>query len=105
MFDFCIIGGGASGMYASILLAKKGYSVALLEANSRVGKKLLATGNGKCNLGNVDMKGEYYNTSLVDSIVKNFDLQKEMKNLGLITKVKSGRIYPFSEQANNVLKL
>ncbi len=39
MFDFCIIGGGASGMYASILLAKKGYSVALLEANSRVGKR------------------------------------------------------------------
>ena len=105
MYDFCIIGGGASGMYASILLAKKGYSVALLEANTRVGKKLLATGNGKCNLGNVDVKGEYYNTSLVDSIVKNFDLQKEMKNLGLITKVKSGRIYPFSEQANNVLNV
>ena len=40
MFDFAIIGGGASGIYASILLAKKGYSVALFEANDRIGKKL-----------------------------------------------------------------
>lgn len=105
MFDFAIIGGGASGIYASILLAKKGYSVALLEANDRIGKKLLATGNGKCNLSNVDIKADCYNTDAVEEIVKNFDMQREMLKLGLVTKVKSGRIYPYSEQSNNVLNV
>ncbi len=105
MFDFCIIGGGVSGMYASILLAKKGYSVAVLEANSRVGKKLLATGNGKCNLSNTIINAECYNTPIAFSVVKNFDMQKQMLELGLVTKVKTGRVYPFSEQANNVLNI
>lgn len=105
MFDFAIIGGGASGIYASILLAKKGYSVALFEANDRIGKKLLATGNGKCNLSNVDIKAEFYNNNAVDEIVSNFDMQGEMLKLGLVTKVKSGRIYPYSEQSNNVLNV
>lgn len=105
MFDFGIIGGGASGMYASILLAKKGYSVALLEANDRVGKKLLATGNGKCNLSNVQIDENYYNTSLVKDIVKSFDMQNKMAELGLVTKSKSGRIYPLSEQSNNLLNV
>lgn len=105
MFDFCIIGGGASGMYASILLAKKGYSVAILEANSRVGKKLLATGNGKCNLANMIVNADCYNTPLAFDIVNKFDMQKQMLELGLVTKVKSGRLYPFSEQANNVLNI
>lgn len=105
MFDFAIIGGGASGMYASILLAKKGYSVALLESNDRVGKKLLATGNGKCNLSNIDISAKCYNTDKIEDIVKNFDMQKQMAELGLVTKIKSGRIYPFSEQSNNVLNV
>ncbi len=105
MFDFGIIGGGASGMYASILLAKKGYKVAVIEANDRIGKKLLATGNGKCNLSNVDISTDYYNTNEIRSIVTDFDMQKQMKELGLVTKVISGRIYPFSEKANNVLNV
>lgn len=105
MFDFGIIGGGASGIYASILLAQKGYSVAIFEANDRVGKKILATGNGKCNLSNIDINENYYNTPVIKDIVKSFDLQKEMLKLGLVTKVKSGRIYPLSEQANNVLNV
>lgn len=105
MFDFGIIGGGASGIYASILLAQKGYSVALLETNDRIGKKLLATGNGKCNLSNVNIKADYYNTEAVEEIVQNFDMQSEMLKLGLVTKVKNGRIYPYSEQSNNVLNV
>lgn len=105
MFDFGIIGGGASGMYASILLAKKGYKVALFEANERVGKKLLATGNGKCNLSNVKIDDSFYNTSEIKDIVEAFDMQRQMADLGLITKIKSGRIYPLSEQSNNVLNV
>lgn len=105
MFDFGIIGGGVSGMYASILLAAKGYSVAVFEANDRVGKKLLATGNGKCNLSNVNLTLDCYNTPIIADIVKAFDMQSKMRELGLITKVKSGRIYPFSEQAAGVLNV
>lgn len=105
MFDFGIIGGGASGIYASILLAKKGYSVALLEANDRVGKKLLATGNGKCNLSNVAIDESCYNTKSVKEIVQSFDIKSKMAELGLVTKIKSGRIYPLSEQSNNVLNV
>lgn len=105
MFDWCIIGGGASGMYASILLAKSGFSVALLEANERVGKKLLATGNGKCNLSNENIDTSFYNTAEIKDIISNFNLRIEFEKLGLVTKVKNGRIYPFSEQASGVLNL
>ena len=56
MTDVIIIGGGASGMMAALTAAENGHSVLLLERQSRVGRKLLATGNGRCNLTN-------YNTS------------------------------------------
>lgn len=105
MFDFGIIGGGAAGIYASILLAQKGYSVALIEGNERVGKKLLATGNGKCNLANEHIDEDCYNTPIVLDMVKNFSMQEKMAQLGLVTKIKSGRIYPLSEQSNNVLNV
>lgn len=47
-----VIGGGAAGMMAAITAAKEGAQVTILERNDRVGKKILQTGNGKCNLGN-----------------------------------------------------
>jgi len=50
-----VIGGGASGMMAAIIAARNGAAVTLFERHSRVGKKLLATGNGRCNLTNVDL--------------------------------------------------
>ena len=50
-----IIGGGASGMMAAIAAAQRGADVTILERRDRIGKKLLATGNGRCNLGNLDM--------------------------------------------------
>ena len=56
MMDVIIIGGGASGMMAALTAAENGRSVLLLERQSRVGRKLLTTGNGRCNLTN-------YNTS------------------------------------------
>ena len=52
MTDVIIIGGGASGMLAALTAAESGHSVLLLERQSRVGRKLLATGNGRCNLTN-----------------------------------------------------
>ena len=57
-----IVGGGAAGMVAAIAAAKQGAEVTILEGNDRLGKKILATGNGKCNLGNLDMGPEKYYT-------------------------------------------
>ena len=55
-----IVGGGASGMMAAIQAKTKDNEVILLEKNDRVGKKILATGNGKCNLGNENLSVDCY---------------------------------------------
>ncbi len=65
MDDILIIGGGASGLMCAYLLAKGGKAVTVLEKNDRVGKKLLATGSGKCNLTNVNLTLDDYNTALI----------------------------------------
>lgn len=108
MYDLCVIGGGASGILASILANKRNLKVCLIEANDRVGKKLLATGNGKCNLSNADIDVKYYNTDKINGILKAFGSSEcvELFNeLGLYTRVKSGRIYPFSEMSSSVLNV
>lgn len=108
MYDICVVGGGAGGMFASVLLARAGLKVVLVEANDRLGKKLLATGNGKCNISNEDLSVEYYNTDKISTVLDrcNTDFLRELwRELGLVTKVKSGRVYPYSEQSNSVLNV
>ena len=108
MYDLAIIGGGMSGMIASILACRRGYKVVLIESNDKLGKKLLATGNGKCNLTNIDMNTSYYNTDAIADILAEYTpdrVRADLLNLGIITKVKSGRVYPYSEQASSVLKV
>ena len=104
-YDVIIIGGGASGMFLASELA--GRKVALLEANDRVGKKLLATGNGKCNLSNLDMNIIHYNhPSFVENYLDRFDVHDTIatfERMGLITKVVDKRVYPYSECATTVL--
>ena len=58
--EVIIIGGGASGMMAALTAAENGYDVTLLERQSRVGRKLLATGNGRCNLTNCHVSPDRY---------------------------------------------
>lgn len=58
--EVIIIGGGASGMMAALTAAENGYDVTLLERQSRVGRKLLATGNGRCNLTNYHVSPDHY---------------------------------------------
>lgn len=107
-----IIGGGASGILSAILIKKNNpnIDVTILEQNHRVGKKLLQTGNGMCNLDNVN-SNDYrnYNTDLIGDLIKKYDYQyvtKVFKDLGLITLVDSeGRVYPYSRRASNVLDI
>ena len=86
-----------------------GRRVALIEANDRVGKKLLATGNGKCNLTNLDMNIVHYNRpSFVETYLDRFDAHDTIasfERMGLITKVIDKRVYPYSECSSTVLDI
>ncbi|MDE6372741.1 MAG: aminoacetone oxidase family FAD-binding enzyme, partial [Clostridia bacterium] len=109
MGNILIIGGGASGLMCALQLAKQGKSVTVLEKNDRVGKKLLVTGNGKCNLTNVNLSLEDYNTPTIREILEEFSPQRVIEEFaltGLLTKVDSeGRVYPYSESANTVVNV
>jgi predicted Rossmann fold flavoprotein len=105
-----IIGGGASGIFCAIAIkmnSKEEVSVTILEAQNRIGKKILVTGNGKCNLTNLDINESHYNTDLVHWAIDTFDPQtcvKYFEGLGLMTRVdEAGRVYPYSEKATTVL--
>lgn len=108
-FEVAVIGGGAAGMTAAIAAAKAGARVILLERNDRLGKKILMTGNGKCNLGNTDLKQtDYYsdNMAMVASVLERFGAEDTIaffSSLGLCIKEKNGYLYPLSEQASVVL--
>lgn len=105
-YDVIIIGGGASGLFLASQLPSS-LKVAILESNDRVGKKLLATGNGKCNLTNLDMNIVHYNKpGFVESFLDRFDAHDTIvtfEKMGLVTKVIDKRVYPYSECASTVL--
>lgn len=103
-----IVGGGAAGLMAAITAAREGAAVTLLEAGERVGKKLLSTGNGKCNLSNLDFNaGCYYGPSdFLEQCFSLFDVQDTIsffEGLGLFLRDRNGYLYPFCEQASAVL--
>lgn len=106
-----IIGGGASGMMAAVTAAEQpDHQVLLFERQSRVGKKLLATGNGRCNLTNLHTGDEFYHgasVSFSSPALKAFPPEKTLEffqSHGLLTVAEpSGRVYPYSDQANSVV--
>lgn len=107
MKKIIIVGAGASGVYLSILLkqANPSRDVIVLEANKTPLKKLLATGNGRCNLSNKDMDISHYegdNLHLIKDIIDDFNMEEELKSLGLYTKYMGSLLYPRSEQAKSV---
>ena len=104
--DLMVIGGGVSGMVAAICAARRGKKVLILEKGERVGRKLLATGNGKCNLANTAPVAGKYNSDFPESVLKEFPLEAQLefwRSIGLVTRVTEGRVYPYSEQASGVL--
>ena len=104
-----VIGGGAAGMTAAIRAARAGAQVVIYERNDRVGKKILSTGNGKCNLSNEKMSADCYYGSgkaLVDTIYENFGVRETktfFTELGMQIKNRDGYLYPASGQASTVL--
>lgn len=106
-FDVIIIGGGTSGITCAIECAQN-KRVALIEVGDKIGKKILVSGNGRCNLSNEDMGVEHYNTEFVSPILARYDCAKVRNKLlsyGLVTKSEEGRIYPYSESATAVLNV
>lgn len=107
--EVLIIGGGASGLAAGIQAARSGADVTILEHMDRVGKKILSTGNGKCNLSNRVQKPECYRCSQPEfpmQVLEHFGVSQVLmffESLGLEVKDKNGYLYPLSEQASAVL--
>ncbi len=104
MYDVIIIGGGASGLTLANVLKKRGKKFIVLEKEDRVGKKILVTGNGKCNMSNTIMNASFYNNEFVKNVL-DIDVISYFKALGLVTKVTENRIYPYSESATNVVNV
>ena len=103
-----VIGGGMAGLTYGVVAAKNGHSVTLAERNSRVGKKIAMTGNGKCNIGNARVDANCYNKS---AIVKNVleqisvdEYRRFLTSCGIFTySDHDGRLYPLTDNANSVV--
>lgn len=108
-YDVAVVGGGTAGMTAAIAAARTGARVVVLERNDRPGKKILMTGNGKCNLGNRDLQPSYYysdNMAMAASVLERFGTEETIAffaSLGLMVRERRGYLYPVSEQAAVVL--
>ena len=108
MQEAIIIGGGASGLVAAINIARKGKKVTILEKNSACGKKILATGNGRCNYFNEDQSLIHYrskNNDLIEKVINKTNLDEVLcffDSIGIVPKIKNGYYYPNSNQAVSI---
>ncbi|MEG1804292.1 MAG: aminoacetone oxidase family FAD-binding enzyme [Clostridia bacterium] len=112
MKNVAIVGGGASGLFVANML-KADYKVTIFEKNDRVGKKLLQTGNGRCNLSNLHSCNDldkfclnYNNFEFAKQIFTNFSVEdtiKAFEKLGLLLTYQDDLIYPATYQASTVL--
>ena len=109
-----IIGAGAAGIIASITAKRlnKNLQIDLFDANKSIGKKILASGNGRCNISNTTITSKNYigeNPDFVNHALKEFDFkafEKFCKSIGLLLDIKpSGKVYPLSNEAKSVVNL
>ncbi|MDO5089441.1 MAG: NAD(P)/FAD-dependent oxidoreductase [Leptotrichiaceae bacterium] len=108
--EIAVIGGGAAGFVAAITAGRAGKKVVILERKERVLKKVLITGNGRCNITNVGATVSNYfgeNTALIENILKKFTPEHTMNffyELGIMCKEEErGKVYPMSGQAASVV--
>ena len=112
MKKISIIGGGASGLLCAIYCARQNLSVDLFEQNQKLGKKILVSGNGRCNITNEHLSSDNYfsqHPEFVSYALDNFGFnafRKFCKSIGLFLDIKSdGKVYPLSNEARSVLTL
>ena len=112
-YDGIIIGGGPAGMFASIIAAKRGQKVLLIERNDRLGKKLLITGKGRCNVTNACSSQEVLqniprNDRFLYSAMENFppsSIMSFFEDHGCQLKVERGnRVFPVTDKSSSVLE-
>lgn len=111
IMDIIVVGGGASGLVAAITAARNEARVKVLERQNRIGKKILVTGNGRCNLTNLNIDKKYYHThSNVDFSypLKKFGCKETLdffEKLGMVPLIEGTKVYPLSEQASSILDI
>jgi len=113
MYDIAVTGGGASGLLAAVAASASGggrLKICILERMDRVGKKLLATGNGRCNITNMHDDDSHFhgqNREMIRSVLGRFGCRDTIaffENIGLLCREEEqGRVYPYSMQASAVL--
>ena len=108
MEKIVIIGGGASGLVSALFSKNKNNEVIILERNNDCGKKLLVTGNGRCNYFNSDQSINHYHSNspeLIKEFINTKNIYKVLtffNELGIIPKIRDGYYYPFSNQATTI---
>jgi len=108
MIDVVVVGGGASGLIAAILSKNKNNRVTILERNNICGKKILMTGNGRCNYWNSNQDISHYHSSNKELLLEFFSdnisdkVLPFFERLGIVSKIKNGYYYPYSNQAISI---
>ena len=106
--EIIVIGAGAAGCMAAITAARAGRSVLVLEKNSIIGKKILATGNGRCNYTNEKMGDGFFRgeaPSFISKALSKFSVEDTIeffKSIGIYPRSKDGYLYPLSREASSV---
>lgn len=108
--EIIIAGAGAAGLMCAYLLGRQGHDVLLLEKNASAGRKLLATGNGRCNFTNRHMSPECYygDRKFIEEILGRFQTEDAIglfEQLGIYHRERDGYCYPYSGQASTVVEL
>lgn len=112
MADIIVVGAGAAGLIASIAAARAGHCVILLEQNTKIGKKILVSGNGKCNISNRYIHpnrfhGQY--SDFIETVLEHHGfeiIEKFFTSIGLeLVEGKEGQMFPMSLQASSVVEL
>ena len=107
--DVVIIGGGASGMATAIRASLNGAKVTIIEKNNKLGKKLLVTGNGRCNFWNKEQDLNKYHSQNIEIFKEIYDLKKDevlkfFDDLGIVYQEINGYYYPVSNQAITIVE-